>query len=54
MKKMDQLRSEPCDICGSTEYSEILLECPTCGRWGCENCIPGRYRECFECEEAEE
>ena len=43
-----------CDYCGEPVEDRYRLECPTCGRAGCPECIPaGRGCECPECEQGE-
>ncbi len=51
-----------CPFCGyelDAEHEAIVKQwgpfvCPTCGREGCEECLPsGRGCECPECEAAE-
>ena len=47
---------ETCPYCGATKPDDdepwYALECPTCLRDGCHECMPmGRGCECPECEE---
>ena len=39
-----------CDACGK---KDDLLICPSCGRYLCDDCLPGgRGTECLDCAEA--
>ena len=46
-----------CGECGYRDDKEpsYLLECPSCGKLGCDECMPaGRGCACPECEESDE
>lgn len=48
------MSSDCCPHCGA-EPVEVLIQCPGCGRDGCDECIPGgRGVLCPDCEEARE
>lgn len=53
----DKPESEGCPFCGETRGAlpdGTFLECPECGRDGCDKCMPaGRGCACPECEDGE-